>query len=42
MVSLLLTWDILTRVSTVSTSGNDYRANTDWKDKDPVASLRLN
>ena len=40
LVSLLSSWDILTRVLTVSTSGNDHQANTDLKDIDPVILAR--
>ena len=42
LVFLLLTWDMVTRVSTVSLSGNDHQVNTVGKDIYPVASLRLN
>ena len=42
LVSLLLTWDKLTRVLTVSTSGSDHQVNTIEKDIDPVTSLRFN
>ena len=42
LVSLLLTWDMLTRVSTVSARDNDRQANTVGKEIDPMASYRLN
>ena len=42
LVSLLLTWDMLARVSTVSTSDNDHQSDTVGKDIDPVTSLILN
>lgn len=41
-VSSLLTWDTLTHVSTVSTSENDYQANTVGKKIVLVASHRIN
>ena len=41
LVSLLSSWDMLTRVLTVvSTSGNDHQANTVLKDIDPVILAR--
>ena len=39
LVSLLSTWDMLTRVPTISTGGNDHQANTVVKGIDPVNSL---
>ena len=42
LVSLLLTSDILTRASAVSTSDNDHQAKAVGEDIDPMASLRPN
>ena len=39
LVSFLPTWDMLTRVPTISTGGNDHQANTIAKGIDPVNSL---
>ena len=42
LISLLLTWDMVTRVSAVIMSDNDHQIYNVGRDIDPVASLRLN
>ena len=42
LISLLLTWDMVTRVSTVIISDNDHQMYNVRRDIDPVASLRFN